>query len=136
MNMRQVLITLIIGCALGAAGAVYLPRAVLTYLPDALAGRRFHVSGTVIAKERRAASLLVTVNTAQGALLATFTRRADETDLLVGKGDAVELRTGRYQPFIEDPTILRVEKSGQAVMNGPASAHTGTAAPAQKGPRP
>jgi len=148
MNLRQALIMLILGTALGAAGAVYLPRAVQPYLPDALAGRGVTVRGIVVTKEKEPAALLLTVNTPQGALLATFTRKADETGLLVGPGDAVELRIKGYEPFIEDPKILRVVKSGQEIMNEPASAQTGTAAagpaagktgttaPAKKGPRP
>ncbi len=122
MNMRQALITLIIGIALGAAGTVYLPGAVQSYLPDALAGRKLIVTGTVVAKEKKAAALLLTLNTPQGALLATFTRNADETNLLVGAGDAVEFRIRSYQPFIEDPTVLRVVKGGQAAPSQAASA--------------
>ncbi len=135
MNMRQVLITLLIGIAAGAAGAVYLPGAALPYLPDALTGRRTTMRGVVVTKEKKPASLLLTVNTQEGALLATFTRSAEETNLLLGPGDSVELRVKDYEPFIENPKILRVVKSGPPVpaetgasMNGPASAtaQTGT----------
>ncbi len=122
MNMRQAVITLVIGMALGAAAAVYLPRILQPYLPDALAGKKTVVTGTVMAKEKNAASLLLTLNTAQGALLATFTRKADETNLLVSAGDSVELRIKSYQPFIEDPTVLRVVKSATAVPGESASA--------------
>jgi hypothetical protein len=81
-------------------------------------------------------------------MLATFTRNVDETGLLVGPGDAVELRIKGYEPFIEDPKILRVVKSGQETVNEPASAQTGTTAtrpaagktrtvaPAKEGARP
>ncbi len=155
MNMRHAVITLVIGIAMGAAGAVYLPRTLQPYIPDALAGKKTVVTGTVMAKEKKAASLLLTLNTAQGALLATFTRNADETNLLVGAGDTVELRIKSYQPFIEDPTVLRVVKSVHAVPGEdtsaaapPATAQTGTvpvkqapagksatASPASKGSR-
>ncbi len=148
MKLRQALIVLILGIALGAAGALTLPRTVQPYLPDALAGRRAVIKGVVVTKERKPAALLLSVNTPQGALLATFTRNADETGLLVGPGDAVELRVKGYEPFIADPTVLRVVKNGQGIGNEPASAQTGTAgagaaagkagpaAPEKKGRRP
>ncbi len=135
MNMRQVLITLMIGIAAGVAGAVYLQGAALPYLPDALSGRRATIRGVVVAKEKKPAALLLTVNTQQGALLATFTRNADETSLLLGPGDSVELRVKDYEPFIENPKILRVVKNAPpvpvepgATMSGPApaTAQTGT----------
>ncbi len=135
MNMRQVLITLVIGIALGAGGAIYLPKALQPYLPDALAGRRTIIKGVVVAKEKKPASLLLTVNTPQGALLATLTRNVDETDLLIAAGDAIEFRVGKYDPFVGDPKILRVVKSGPPVpaepggttsAPAPATAQTGT----------
>ena len=145
MNLRQALTMLIFGIAVGAVGTVYLPGAVRPYLPDALVGGRVTVRGVVVTKEKKPAALLLTVNTPQGALLATFTRNAEETGLLVGPGDAVELRIKGYEPFIEDPKILRVVKSGQETVTEPASAQTGTgpaagragtASPAKKGQRP
>ncbi len=142
MNMRQVLITLIVGCALGVAGAAFLPGIVRPYLPDPLAGKRMVVKGVVAAKEKKAAALLLTVNTDQGAILATITRKVDEAGLLVGVGDAVELRIREYQPFIEDPTVLRVVKSGQP-SGGPevalaplSSGQTGTEAKPHRAGRP
>lgn len=149
MNMRQVLITLVIGIVLGAGGAVYLPGVLRPYLPDALAGKREIVKGVVVAKEKKPASLLLTVNTAQGALLATFTRNAEEADLLVGIGDAVDISIAGYDPFVSDPKILRVMKNGPMVASeqgaaanipAPVTAQTGTreakpAASSRKGQR-
>ncbi len=133
MNMRQVLVMLVIGIMLGAGGAVYLPGILLPYLPDALAGKREIVKGVVAAKEKKPSSLLLSVNTPQGALLATFTRKAEETDLLVGVGDSVEISIARYEPFVGDPKILRVVKNGSPSEQGAApvtsassTAQTGT----------
>jgi hypothetical protein len=114
MNIRQGVIVLFIGVALGAAGAMFLPKVLAPYLPDSLAGRTATVRGTVMAKEKKPASLLLTVNTPQGALLATFSRDVDATDLLVGPNDTVDLRIKRYEPFVEDPKIMRVVKAGSA----------------------
>ena len=114
MNIRQWVVALLMGAVLGVVGTLFLPGLVRPYLPDSLAGRTVTVRGAVLGKERKPSALLLTVNTAQGAFLADFTRRIEETDLLVGAGDTVEMAIERYQPFLEDPRILRVEKGGPA----------------------
>ncbi|MDH4164775.1 MAG: hypothetical protein OEW15_19110, partial [Nitrospirota bacterium] len=54
--------------------------------------------------------LLLTVGTTDGVLLATFTRKVDEINLLVNEKDAIEFTLPKYLPFIEDPKIVRVSR--------------------------
>ncbi len=68
------------------------------------------VEGTVIAKGREEKRLLLTVNTPEGVVLATFTRRVPEIDLLVERGDLITLGLPEYSPFVTDPELRRVRK--------------------------
>ncbi|UCG77416.1 MAG: hypothetical protein JSV21_07465 [Nitrospirota bacterium] len=70
------------------------------------------VSGIVVSKMNKGSSLLMTVDTPDGAMLATFTRKIDEVDLLVSEGDTIEFSISGYSPFITDPNIYRVRKKG------------------------
>jgi hypothetical protein len=45
-------------------------------------------------------------------MLATFTERVAEIDLLVAPGDTVTLGVPRYQPFVENPSFEGVKKVG------------------------
>ena len=55
--------------------------------------------------------LLLTVDTPQGAALATFTEKVAEIDLLVEEGDGVTLGLRGYEPFVNNPVIQGVRKS-------------------------
>ncbi|MDA8099017.1 MAG: hypothetical protein M0042_05270 [Nitrospiraceae bacterium] len=55
-------------------------------------------------------ALLLTVETPEGVLLATFSKKVDEINLLVNVRDAVEFSLPKYLPFIDDPKIIRVER--------------------------
>lgn len=68
--------------------------------------------GRVVAKRMQGERLLLTVDGDEGTVLATFTRRVPEIDLLVEEGDQLRLGVGRYEPFVEDPDVLAVHKSG------------------------
>ena len=109
MHKRSV-ITLILGILLGVLGTLFVPNYVRPYLPESLSGKETVVTGTVLAKQKEKQALLVTVNTPQGALLATFMRKASEVDLLVNEKDQIEFTLQKYTPFIEDPKIIRVVK--------------------------
>ena len=69
------------------------------------------VRGTVVKKERDLNRLLMTLSTPKGVLLATFTQKVEEIDLLVAEGYATTVRLRTYSPFVENPVVERVEAS-------------------------
>jgi hypothetical protein len=68
------------------------------------------MESVVLGKSREEGRLLLKLETEGGVLLATFTERVEEIDLLVEKGDRVTLRVAQYQPFLTDPRLDRVVK--------------------------
>lgn len=102
---------LVVGVALGVAGTLLLPRYIDPLLPAGLRGAGELVDGVVLDMRRDGDKLLITVNTEKGAVLATFTRRVPEVELLVGGGDTLTLGLARYAPFVDDPSIAAVRKS-------------------------
>ena len=126
MNKPSPLVPFIIGLVLGILGTIYLPGYVRPYIPDWARGKAVVVKGTVAAKQKKEASLLLTVNTAEGVLLATITRKADEIGLLVNEKDVIEFTLPKYAPLIEDPRITRVLRE-QPAASAPA------AVPVEKG---
>ena len=107
---RGGLIMLVIGIALGVAGTLLLPKYVMPMLPESLRGGGEQVDGVVLAMARDGDKLLITVDTQKGAVLATFTRRVAEVELLVRTGDTLTLGMDHYDPFVSDPTIAAVRK--------------------------
>lgn len=71
------------------------------------------VRGTVVKKQRESARLLLTLSTPKGALLATFTQKIDEIDLLIAEGYTATIKLRGYSPFVENPLVERVEVSGK-----------------------
>jgi uncharacterized membrane protein len=105
----------LIGLVLGVLATVYLPGYVRPYLPQWVMGKTIVVKGTVAAKQKKENVLLLTVETPEGVLLATFTRKVDEINLLINEKDSIEFTLPRYMPFIDDPKVIRVVKEQQAV---------------------
>lgn len=68
------------------------------------------MESVVLGKSREEGRLLLKLETGGGVLLATFTQRVEEIDLLVEKADRVTLRVARYEPFLTDPRLDRVVK--------------------------
>lgn len=120
---RGGLVVLLIGIALGVAGTLLVPRYVMPLLPDSLRGGGEHVDGVVLAMGRDGDKLLVTVDTPKGAVLATFTQRVAEVELLVRVGDTLTLGMDRYDPFVNDPDIaaVRKDRSGAGASNDAAA---------------
>lgn len=102
------------GLLIGIAGTLLLPPLLRPYLPDSLRGSRELAIGPVLAEQREGDRLLLTVRAEQGAMLATFTERVAEIDLLVSVGDTVSLGVQRYQPFVENPSFEGVRKADTA----------------------
>jgi len=105
----------VFGLILGILCTIYLPKYVGPYLPESMAGKENVVKGTVAAKEKKADTLLLTVNTPEGALLAKFKKKAEEVNLLVNEKDEIQFTLPKYLPFIDDPKIIRVVKEQEAV---------------------
>lgn len=99
----------IFGILAGAIAAVVAPSWWQTLVPDALFPGG-SMEGVVLGKSREEGRLLLKLETEGGVLLATFTERLEEIDLLVEKGDRVTLRVAQYQPFLTDPRLDRVVK--------------------------
>ena len=120
-------VTLLVGITAGVAGTRLLPSAAETYLPDLV----MHVplvEGRVVKKQREPDRLLLKVQTEHGPVLATFTRRVAEIDLLVEPGDVLLLRLPVDRTFVEDPAMERVKQSAAAAAT-PASPAKTTAQP-------
>jgi len=115
MHKQYGIVPFVIGIILGILCMIYLPKYVQPYLPESMVGKETVVKGTVAAKEKKGNALLLTVNTPEGALLATFKMKADEVDLLVNEKDEIQFSLPKYMPFIDDPKIIRVVKEQQAV---------------------
>jgi hypothetical protein len=103
----------LIGTAIGVAGTLYGPDYVRPYLPKAMKPAKSGVDGEVTSKRMEQGRLLVTVKTSDGAILVTFTKKVPEINLLVEKGDTVNLDIKGYKPFMDNPGINRVRKPGQ-----------------------
>ena len=69
------------------------------------------VTGKVVKKDRESNRLLMTLSTPKGVLLATFTQKIEELDLLIAEGYSTTIRLRTYSPFVENPMIERVEAS-------------------------
>lgn len=100
----------VFGLILGILGTIFLPDYVRPYVPQWVTGKAVVVKGTVAAKQKKDNALLLTVDTPEGVLLATFKKKVDEVNLLINEKDLLEFTLPKYVPFIDDPKIIRVVK--------------------------
>ncbi len=99
---------LVVGLGAGIAGTIIGPGLVRPRLPQALVGEAVSLSGVVRTKQTETDRLLLIMLTADGTILATFTERLAEIELLIQEGDSLTLELRQYAPFVDDPTIARV----------------------------
>ncbi|MFQ5329684.1 MAG: hypothetical protein ACE5D4_06830 [Thermodesulfobacteriota bacterium] len=104
------IVTFVVGLVLGIGSTYFAPDLLGPYLPSILQRKGELVRGNVVAEQEKVPWLLLTINTPQGAILATFKEKVDEIALLVEVGDQIELFLRKYEPFVEDPRINRVRK--------------------------
>jgi hypothetical protein len=102
--------TLLVGAALGVAATIYVPPRLDPYLPKDLRLRSRVVEGQVLQKQREGNRVLVKIQTDQGVILAAFTKRVAEIDLLVEPGATIEISLPSDQPVVDDPAIERVKR--------------------------
>jgi hypothetical protein len=126
-NKQSRMVPFVFGIILGILCMFYLPKYVRPYLPESMAKKEIVLKGTVLAKENKGDVILLTVSTLEGALLATFKQKTGEIGRLINEKDEIQLTLPNYMPFIDDPKIIRVVKTQQAV---PAAVET-PAAPAR-----
>jgi hypothetical protein len=119
MRVSTIGLILLIGLAAGISAAVVAPRLAGPLLPASLRKTDELVEGRVERKMRETDRLLLTLQTPEGILLASFKDKVAEIDLLVQKGDVVTLAIRRYEPFVEDPKIERVRKEEPARPDEP-----------------
>jgi len=115
MNKPSRTVPFVFGLILGILGTLFLPNYMRPYIPEWVTGKApVVVKGTVTAKQKKEDVLLLTVDTPEGVLLATFKKKIDEINLLINEKDALEFTLPKYMPFIDDPKIIRVVKEQQA----------------------
>jgi hypothetical protein len=115
------------GCIMGFLSAVIIdlvaPDLLTPYTQQFIPASQFEsVRGTVVKKERDLNRLLMTLSTPKGVLLATFTQKVEEIDLLVAEGYTTTVRLRTYSPFVENPVVERVEATeNQGSDSGPSA---------------
>jgi len=110
VQVGGVTVTFLVGLVLGITGTILGPSLLEPYLPSAIRGDLEGIEGAVMSKQRKGDRLLLTVQTSEGAILATFKKKLTEIDLLVAEGDMLTLARTGYRAFMEDPPIGRVRK--------------------------
>ena len=110
---------LLTGLVLGALAGVFGPELAAPYLPTMLQAGGEEVTGPVVGKRVEGDRVLLTVDTEQGAVLATFRQRVPEIDLLVEEGDTVTLGIPAYAPLVDDPSLAAVRKGGGGAVPRP-----------------
>ncbi|WP_447971817.1 hypothetical protein [Nitrospira sp. M1] len=103
----------LLGIGLGLGAPSVAPKYLGKYFPTGLSATRSGVQGVVVKKQSEETRLLLTISAPDGAMLVTFEKRITEISLLVDEGDVVTLDTRVYAPFVIDPPILRVQKTGE-----------------------
>ena len=103
----------LVGFVVGVVAGVFAPGLLGPSFPGVGSDEAL-VTGIVRAKQREGDRLLLTVQSSEGATLATFRERIEEITLLVDVGDTLTFELRRYAPFIEDPRIAGVKKTGEA----------------------
>jgi|SRR5262245_10317367 len=96
---------------------------VAPYLPKVASAPGEYIEGQIVRKQRDGNRLLVKISTPQGPMLATFTEKVADLDVLLDSGDTVSLLIRHYATFVEDPILERVkEPSRPQSSSQPATA--------------
>jgi hypothetical protein len=108
--MKAKLVLFLFGALLGFLVALLFRPLLQPAVSELLRDDADRTEGRVVGKRLQGKRLLLTVNAAEGTILATFGKRVEEIDMLVEEGDLVTLGVPRYEPFVEDPPVLAVRK--------------------------
>lgn len=126
---------LVVGFLMGAAAVALAPQWWDAHIPESLQPRGV-VEGAVSEKSAEKDRILLKLTTDEGVLLATFTERLEEIELLVETGDRVTLGVPRYEPFLENPSIERVRKQRAAPEEVPPELEESTPGTTTSPPEP
>jgi small basic protein len=99
----------LVGVILGVVGTLKFPSWAEPYLHARFGPPTHTVEGQVTKKLREADRVLLRVQVDHALVLATFTKKVPEVDLLVQEGDTITLSLPRTRPFVEDPVIEAVK---------------------------
>ena len=99
-----------VGLGLGLGGPILATQYMEPYMPGFLKKPLHPLEGIVTHKQRDQDRLLMTVTTQDGTILATFRQQVAEIDLLVEEQDSITLDVRQYEPFVNDPLVLKVNK--------------------------
>jgi len=105
------IVTLLVGAALGVAATVYVPPRLDPYLPKELRLKGRVVEGQVLQKQRDGNRVLLKVQTDRGVILAAFSKRVAEIDLLVEPGATIALALPDDAPVVDNPKIEHVTRA-------------------------
>lgn len=108
--MKAKLFLFLFGALIGFLIAVLFRPLFQPMVAEILRDEADRTEGRVVGKRLQGERLLLTVDAAEGTILATFGKKVDEIDMLVEEGDLVTLGVPRYEPFVEDPPVLAVRK--------------------------
>ncbi|MDH5564165.1 MAG: hypothetical protein OEY91_11160 [Nitrospirota bacterium] len=111
------------GLGVGLSGPFLATKYMEPYLPGFMKKPLHPLEGIVTHKQQDQDRLLMTVTTQDGTILATFRKQVAEIALLVEEQDSITLDVRQYEPFVNDPPVLKVNKQVPQV-NGPSSAST------------
>ena len=133
--MKQKLLIFILGVIVGLLLAILGQPVLNALLPESWGGGAGPTTGQVVAKRLQDDRLLLTLESEDGAVLATFQQRVPEIDLLIEEGDRVTLGITSYEPFVEDPKVLGVKKRPkEAAEPGSAADAPASEPPVEAGP--
>jgi len=108
---RVVVVIFLAGVVVGVVGTILVPRVAAPYIPAGFRDEATEVDGRVAGKLREAGRLLLTIESDRGSVLATFTERVSEIDLLVATGDEIVISMPEYEPFAINPPIEHVARA-------------------------
>ena len=99
-----------VGLGLGLSGPLLATQYMGPFMPGFLKKSLHPLEGIVTHKQRDQDRLLMTVTTQDGTILATFRQQVAEIDLLIEEQDSITLDVRQYEPFVNDPPVLKVNK--------------------------
>ena len=102
--------TFLVGAVVGATLMSKGSGLITPYLRTTVNAPAERLEGQVVRKQREGNRLLVKVSTPQGPMLATFTEKVADLDVLLDSGDTVTLRAHGYATFVQDPVLERVKE--------------------------
>jgi len=103
------LVAVIVGAGVASRGTSLIT----PYLPKVSSVPGEHIEGQIVRKQRDGNRLLVKLSTAQGPILATFTEKVADLDVLLDSGDTVSLLIRHYATFVEDPILERIKEASR-----------------------